>query len=596
MKLSFIFYFLFLMILVIGKNNENNLDGAYAIREYKDIKWLNMKNNLYLKKNSKKKKANFYIKKCYDEKEGNNYYYINTIINNTKLCLNEENKLIEQCEKDNNDDISKWLILKKNNTKEGYIIQNKKTKKYIGLNSIYDDNLYENNLTVKSDINNATIFQLYKMYEEYVPKETELLKKEPIDILIKYIDLKDPTLKRDNIKQIKKDEDNEELKYCLRSIIDNLPWIRKIFILMPNDKVKFLKKQKKIKEKIIFVKDKDLIGFDSASIYVFQFNLWKMKKFGMSENFILMDDDYFINYPLNKSDFFYEENNEIVPLMITNDYYLMNEKKIKTQHQQYKIIIDRNNTHSEEVFLFRQLSSLLFMYKIFGDDKSRNKNPLIEASFSHNAIPLKLNDIKEVYDLVIQKYIYLKETLYSIDRNIFSLHFQTLILSYIINKYKRKVHGISCAYIDVNSYYLYETKYNNTKDKLFVINTSDKEYDENVFILEKIFLEKKFPNPTIYELEKGENNDDDENEITKNKINIKNQNNQRNNNDILIEKENQNKKENIRNISYYFLEYFWIFILIIIIYTFLVKKIRNYNSGNFGYMRIHQRNSLEGKI
>ena len=56
---------------------------------------------------------------------------------------------------------------------------------------------------------------------------------------------------------------------------------------MPNDKVKFLKSQKKIKEKIIFVKDKDLIGFDSASIYVFQFNLWKMKKFGMSENFIL---------------------------------------------------------------------------------------------------------------------------------------------------------------------------------------------------------------------------------------------------------------------------------------------------------------------
>ena len=289
MKFPFLFYFLFLMILIIGKNNAN-FDGAYAIREYDDIKWLNINNNLYLKKDSNKKKANFYIHKFLDKKGDNNFYFINTFINNTKLCLNEENQLIEKCEKENNDDISKWLIIKKEKIKEGYIIQNKKSQKYIGLNSINNDNLFQNNLTVKSDKNNATIFILYKIYEEHIPKETDLLKKEPIDILIKYIDLKYPTLKRDNIKQIKKDEDNEELKYCLRSIIENLPWIRKIFILMPNDKVKFLKSQKKIKEKIIFVKDKDLIGFDSASIYVFQFNLWKMKKFGMSENFILMDD------------------------------------------------------------------------------------------------------------------------------------------------------------------------------------------------------------------------------------------------------------------------------------------------------------------
>ena len=590
MKFSFLVYILFLMILVIVKNNESYFYGAYAIREYEDIKWLNIENYLYLKKDSKKKKANFYIKKCINEKGDNNFYFINTFINNTKLCLNEDNLLIEKCEKENNDDISKWLIIKKERTKEGYIIQNKKSQKYIGLNSINDDNLFQNNLTVKSDKNNATIFILYKIYEEHIPKETELLKKEPIDILIKYIDLKDPTLKRDNIKQIKKDEDNDELKYCLRSIIENLPWIRKIFILMPNEKVKFLKNQKKIKEKIIFVKDKDLIGFESASIYVFQFNLWKMKKFGMSENFILMDDDYFINYPLNKSDFFYEENNQIFPLMITNDYYLMNERKIRMQHRYNKAILDKNNTQSEEAFLFRQLSSLKFMFKIFEEDKSRNKSPLIEASFSHNAIPLKLNDIKEVYDLVLQKYKYIKETLYSIDRNIFSLHFQTLILSYVINKYKRKVHGISCAYIDINNYNLYETKYG-TKDKLFVINTSDKQYDENVFILEKIFLEKKFPNPTKYELEKGENNDDDEVEHTKNKIKKNNnQNIQIKNDDILREndKQNKNKKESIRNISYYFLEYFWILILIIIIYNYAIKKIRNTNSGNKGYIRIQQ--------
>ena len=562
-------------------------DGAYAIREYEDIKWLYIKNNLYLKKNSKKKKANFYLKNCHNKRE-NNCYFIISILNKTKICLNESNKLINQCGKEDNEDISKWLIIKINSTKDGYIIKNKQSKKYIGLNSIKDDNLYKNNLTVKSQEFNATIFQFYKIYEENVPRESDLLNKEPIDILIKYIDLKDQNLKRENIKQIKKDEDNDELKYCLRSIFQNIPWIRKIFILMPNDKIKFLKSQRKIKEKIIFVKDKDLIGFDSASIYVFQFNLWRMKKFGMSENFILMDDDYFINSPLNKSDFFYEQNNQIFPLMITNDYYLMNERKIRMQHKQYKSIINKNNANSEDAFLFRQLSSLKFLYKIFGDDKSRNNIPLIEASFSHNAMPLKLSDINEVYDLVVQKYKYVKETLYSLERNIFSLHFQTLILSYLINKYKRKVYGIPCSYIDINNCYLYELKQNKL-DKLFVINTSDKKYNESVFKYEKIFLEKYFPYPNKYELEKGENYDEEDYFINKINKNTKTQ----------FEKKNDNnlKEYNIKTFYQNFnLVYFWALILIIIILIYAFGKIRNYISNNNGYIRIQKFNSVEGNI
>ena len=592
MKFSFLIFVFFLIILVIGKNNNINLDGAYAIREYEDIKWLYIKNSLYLKKDSKKKKANFYLRQCKDEKIEEKIYFINNIINNTKLCLNEENKSIINCDRENKEDISKWIIINKDDKPEGYIFQNKKSKKYIGFNSINDDNLYKNELKVKSDKNNATIFQLYKIYEEIIPKESQLLKKEPIDILIKYIDLKDPKLKRQNIKQIKKDEENGELQYSLRSILENLPWIRKIFILMPNEKVKFLKSQKKIKEKIIFINDKDLIGFDSSAIYVFQFNLWKMKKFGMSENFILMDDDYFINNPLNKSDFFYEENNQIFPLMITNDYYLMDERKINLEHKQNLLMINENNIQSEEAFLFRQLSSLKFIYKIFENDNSIRR-PLIEASFSHNAIPLKLSNIKEIYDIVIEKYKYYKETLYSINRNIYSLHFQTLILTYIINKYQRKVHNISCAYIDIYNYNLYESKYNDTKDKLFVINTSDRKYEENLFELEKIFLNKKFPKPTKYELEEGENNYEDKDEYIQKNINkyrphyLK----KKKNNIIEIEKKDKRKK----NIIYYF-EYFLVIILIIIILYFIIKKIRSKIMDNISYIKIPNYNSLEGNI
>ena len=94
MKLSSLLYILFLFILIYGKVINIITDGAYAIREYEDIKWLYSKSNLYLEKNSKKKKANFYLKNCRDKNE-NNYYFIFSILNNTKLCLNETNKLFQ---------------------------------------------------------------------------------------------------------------------------------------------------------------------------------------------------------------------------------------------------------------------------------------------------------------------------------------------------------------------------------------------------------------------------------------------------------------------------------------------------------------------
>ena len=73
---------------------------------------------------------------------------------------------------------------------------------------------------------------------------------------------------------------------------------------MPNKKVKFLKSINKIKGKIIYVKDKDFLGYDSANIHAFTFNMYKLFYFGVSENFIYMKDDVFIGKPLKKVDFF----------------------------------------------------------------------------------------------------------------------------------------------------------------------------------------------------------------------------------------------------------------------------------------------------
>ena len=569
------FICIIILFFLISCNGIYDLEGAYAIKENEDIRWLEIYDGkLYLDKNSNKKKAHLYFNRVKNKTDI--FYNINLIINNSKLCIDETNDSLSFCENISDDENSKWNIIKNKN--QNYIIQNKATKKYIGINNTTEKNATKILLNINCDKNNATKFQFFKIFQEYIPKNTPLLEKEPIDVLIKYIDLKDKNLQRKNIKQSKKDFDNEELKYCLRSIFLNIPWIRKIFILMPNDHVKFLKSQDEIKERIIFVKDNDLIDFDSSVINVFQFNLWKMKKFGMSENFILMDDDYFINKPIKKEEFFYEENGKILPLIITNDFYLINKKELNSKYNHYfsKFQKDKNfNSYSqEEVFLFRQLSSIKFISQLFKDNKKNNNN-LIEGSFSHNAIPLKLSDIKEVYDIVYNNDKYRNETLFSLEKSIYSLHFQSFILNYLLNIDKRKVHRISNIVLDIQDYNKFENN-----EKLFSINLPDKDYDENIFILEKIYLEKIFNISSIYEF--GNNNKIKE--VYYDDNNIKNDENRIDQNEM---EEYSDQDENNNNALWRFFLFLIDFVILIssfVILSYIISKIKkiifNYDEYN----------------
>ena len=92
---------------------------------------------------------------------------------------------------------------------------------------------------------------------------------------------------------------------------------------MPNKKVRFLKEIEEIKEKIIYIKDRDLLGYESANIYAFTFNLYKLEKFGISKNFILMEDDFFIGKSLKKYDFFYyeEKKQKVFPYVLTRSFW-----------------------------------------------------------------------------------------------------------------------------------------------------------------------------------------------------------------------------------------------------------------------------------
>ena len=336
---------------------------------------------------------------------------------------------------------------------------------------------------------NAIQFNITILYEEVnnTEEEIKLIEKEPIDVFIKYIDLSDPTLVRKGIPQIVKDQENDELKYNVRSIIKNIPWVRKIYIVMPNEKIRFFKDYELIKDRIVFVKDIDLIGFDSTNVFTFHFNSWKLKKFGMSENYILMDDDFFIGKPLKKTDFFCVKDGKVVPLIITNKFYSAGENKAKYKINNFKKKMMDAPIQSHYHYLYSIEITYLLDFKIFNNKK------LIVPEVTHNAIPCNMEETKELYDIVKESE-YRVPTLESLFREDDTLEFHALYQSYVFNKYKRKVHNVPPVYIDAN--HVLEQSFNYS---LFCIHTGSEKYTALSRDKTKIAMEYLFPEPTPYE-------------------------------------------------------------------------------------------------
>ena len=443
------------------------------------------------------KEESFRILSVEDNNSG--IYYIISKPFNKKLGVNEKNELILY---DTNELFkTKWNFIKINDKE--YLIQNDFNKKYLeiknrkeGTKIIYYaicSNDIDQNLE-PDKIKNIFKYSFFKLCEEvqFKPEHLEFIDKEPIDILIKYIDLTDKNLKRDGIKQIKKDEDNEELKYSVRSILQYIPWVRKIIILMPNERVKYFKPIEEISGKIVYVKDKDFLGFDSANSVVFQLNLYNMIKFGISENFILMDDDYFFGKPIKKSDFFYydELDKKVFPAVVTDDFTEMIKNDIINE---YNKLYRRKNTIQPHNFFGWKISQLAAFKLLLENYES----PLINAGFSHNAIPLNIYDLKEIHELIANKYQYAQDTLNSKIRTIYDLQPQSLFNSFALNVKKRKVNSIPSIYYDIA--FLDGKTYD---IEMFVLNTSgDRKYTDAQYKKAREILDKKYPLPTPFENE-----------------------------------------------------------------------------------------------
>ena len=572
-----LFFSIIFFICIINSCDCNEIpNGLYIIKNKANLNLCLMNSSLYF---SSEESCQFYIYKKdnqplheYDlaPSDENTYYFIEEEKTGKKLFFNESNNTISLSNQINTKDFSVflWEIHPK---KDSFFEIKSKIKKFF---ISYEETKEK---TTKAFCESSwsalagdrdTKIKFIEIYHELEKKsDKKILEKEPIDVVIKYIDVKDENINRKHLGQIEKDKHNNELKYSLRSIFKNIPWINKIFIIMPNDKIDFLKDKEEIENKIIYIKDSAILGFESSSPPAFQFNLHKLKKYNLSENFILMDDDYFIAQPLKKSDLFYEEKGKVYPLLISDEYYNINFDKLENELLNCMDKIDEINYHSKEGFEFRKASTLSFVYKIFDDNYDTNN--LIGVGYTHNAIPLKLSDVEEVFDKIESDYKYSEFCLRGNKRNLRNLIPQIMFMSYARNKYNRPVNKISWKYYDLS-----EINNVNLNTQLLVINKEDKVYDNNIYKKEEEVLNKLFPDAIKYEKnyvessdkpeeEKNnkanfiddyiEQNKDDINE--KNKKNIQdeqelfNMNDNKNDNDKGEKNENNNKnnEENINN-------------------------------------------------
>ena len=252
---------------------------------------------------------------------------------------------------------------------------------------------------------------------------------------------------------------------------------------MPNEKVKYFKNYSLIRHKIIYVKDKDLIGFDSSNSNLFQFNYWKMKKFGISDNFIVMDDDYFIGKKLQKKDFFYVEKGKVIPFIITSKFLKIDKDSTIEKYNIYKKrSINSKEEQNDDIFNYSlQITFILIMNEF-------KKNLMYIPKFTHNAIPVNINEIKEIYDLVY-KSEYKLPTLYSLYRENGYVQFQECYISFIFLKYKRKVRVISNKYIIIN-----KSISENYDFSLFCINKGAYNYSYLNDYKAKLAMEKLYYN------------------------------------------------------------------------------------------------------
>ncbi|KAK8847947.1 hypothetical protein M9Y10_018998 [Tritrichomonas musculus] len=320
----------------------------------------------------------------------------------------------------------------------------------------------------------------------------------PVDLVYTWVDGRDQkwiseftkAIREKNLKFEKRDVlnrfvDVEELRYSLRSVEKNLPWIRYIFIVtwahqrpywidLNHSKLKFISQSE------IFPDNFSLPTFNSKSI---DLQIYKIP--GLSEHFIYSNDDmYFLNR-LKKSDFFTQKGKPIF-LVSKNKW-----SRVRCKHYRFKFN-----------YIRRPNDGVLFMASVTATivDFINKYGKKMPYCYSHVQIPLTKTLCKEVYSNFKEE---IDRTISSRFRSLDDLQMQTLMIQYgaytesSLVKIKDDHDGIFVVLSEnknLNFRNLYKIK--TKKPKLLSINIDDMDSRDAI----KAFLDILFDNPSSFEL------------------------------------------------------------------------------------------------
>ena len=336
----------------------------------------------------------------------------------------------------------------------------------------------------------------------------------PVDIVYTWVDgsdkrwqsKKENILKKYGIYQKSTDvsgqkrfSNNDELKYSLRSVQKYCPWIRNIYIITDNQIPDWINTNNNnlriIDHKEIFEKN-ILPTFNSNAI---EMRLKYIK--GISDNFLSFNDDFFIGKKTTKSDFFYENG---LPKIFVGK----TKSKLKLKLRFLFPFLKKYKAHASAVSNSRKL--------IF------NKyNKIINYNLLHSVKPLSIKFLNEIEKIFNKEH---KTTL----KNQFRDNSDTWVVSlsayYQLARNKNKVKYVqkiekrdylnklflhmglklNYSYVDLSWPLLRVEKYLNLiykyKPLTFCLNDWPNNHQEADKTIKK-FLEKMYPNKSIYEKE-----------------------------------------------------------------------------------------------
>ena len=290
-----------------------------------------------------------------------------------------------------------------------------------------------------------------------------------------------------NNKQDVRTSFNNELKYSLRSVFKNMKWFNHIFIVINTPiesnfpswfNEEYSNKITLIDQKQIFPKEryKDLPCKFSDIIETYVHLIPKL-----SEHFIYLNDDFFINKPLNYNEFFNESGNKIKVVKDVNNYGKMN--FINTlKFKNYPFIFNKPWYNLRTIFMNKLQYHPHILYPM---TISSRKKYIEEYS----------EWINWVQNLKYDQRLNLREcSKFGLYSQCVSSHSPYYIYMYLNNNAIIN-QNLFDTYIEGDKFFKYQIRNIKSNTLFFVINNTKSNYLNTV----TEFLEDKYPNKLYFE-------------------------------------------------------------------------------------------------